>query len=87
MPRRLREEEVVTVQVLAEKGQNHCEIARVLGVTEGAVRYHLRRAATGAQDRRGEKVFKAERLGEVIAAWFAAAHASRRWCGAGGRMS
>jgi hypothetical protein len=36
MPRRLREEEVVTVQVLAEKGQNHCEIARVLGITEGA---------------------------------------------------
>jgi transposase len=73
MPRRLREEEVVTVQVLAEKGQNHCEIARVMGVTEGAVRYHLRRAAAGARDRRGEKVFKVERLGEVIAAWFAAA--------------
>jgi hypothetical protein len=69
MPRRLRKEEVVTVQVLAEKGQNHCEIARVLGVTEGAVRYHLRRAAAGAEDGRREKVFKADCLSEAIASW------------------
>jgi transposase len=76
MPRRLRKEEVVTVQVLAEKGQNHCEIGRVLGVTEGTVRYHLRRAAAGVEDGRKQRVFKAGRLGEVIAAWFAA-HAER----------
>jgi transposase len=76
MPRRLRKEEVVTVQVLAEKGQNHCEIARVMGVTEGTVRYHLRRAAVGAEDRRQQRVYKAEALSEVIAAWFAA-HAER----------
>jgi len=51
MPVRLRREEIVTIQVLAEKGQNHCEIGRRLGVTEGTVRYHLRRAAgpTGAR--------------------------------------
>lgn len=73
MPRRLRKEEVVTVQVLAEKGQNHCEIARVLGVTEGAVRYHLRRSAVGAKDGRQEKVFKADRLSEAIASWVEAA--------------
>lgn len=72
MPRRLRKEEVVTVQVLAEKGQNHCEIGRVLGVTGGTVRYHLRRAAAGAEDRRKQRVFKAGGLSEVIAAWFAA---------------
>lgn len=41
------------MQVLAEKGQNHCEIARVMGVTEGTVRYHLRRA--GAVDRRKQR--------------------------------
>jgi hypothetical protein len=43
MARRLRGEEVMTIRVLAEKGQNHCEIARTLGVTEGAVRYRPRR--------------------------------------------
>ena len=73
MPRRLCKEEVVTVQVLAEKGQNHCEIARVMGVTEGAVRYQLRRAAAGAEDGRRDKVFKAERFSEAIAAWYATA--------------
>ncbi len=45
MPRRLRKEEIVTIRVLAEKGQNHCQVARSLGVSEGTVRYHLRRAA------------------------------------------
>lgn len=49
-----------------------------MGVTEGAVRYYLRRAAAGARDRRGEKIFKVERLGEVIAAWFAAASEQAR---------
>ena len=51
MPVRLRREEIVTIEVLAEKGQNHCEIARTLGVTEGTVRYHLRRAAESASGR------------------------------------
>jgi hypothetical protein len=68
MPR-LRKEEVVTVRVLAEKGQNHCEIARTVGVTEGTVRYHLRRAAEGAEDGRKDKPFKAEGVAAVIAAW------------------
>ena len=46
MPIRLRREEGVTIQVLSEKGENHSKVARVLGVTEGTVRYHLRRAAS-----------------------------------------
>lgn len=70
MPR-LRQEEVVTIRVLAEKGQNHCEIARTVGVTEGTVRYHLRRAAEGAEDGRKDKAFKAECVASVIAAWYA----------------
>jgi len=71
MPVRLRREEIVTIQVLAEKGQNHCEVARTLGVTEGTVRYHLRRAAESAEDGRGNKSFRAEEFGELIGAWFA----------------
>jgi transposase len=69
MARRLRGEEIVTIEVLAEKGQNHCEIARTLGVTEGAVRYHLRRRAEGATDGRKDKPFKAEELAGVIEHW------------------
>ena len=69
MPMRLSEEEVVTIRVLAEKGQNHCQIARTVGVTEGAVRYHLRRAAEGAVDGRSQRRFEAESMAAVIAAW------------------
>lgn len=71
MPKRLSQEEVVTIQVLSEKNQNHCEIARTLGVTEGTVRYHLRRAAEGAQDGRKKQPLRAMGMSEVIAAWIA----------------
>jgi len=67
---RLRREEIVTLGVLAKKGQNHCEIARTLGVTEGTVRYHLRRAAEGAVDGRTERPYKAEEVSWVIGRWF-----------------
>lgn len=68
---RLCREEIVTLGVLAEKGRNHCEIARTLGVTEGTVRYHLRRAAEGAVDGRTERSYKAETVAGVIGRWFA----------------
>lgn len=41
MPLRLRREEIVTLQVLSEKGESHCQVARVPGVTGGAVRQTL----------------------------------------------
>lgn len=69
MPRRLSQEEIVTIRVLAEKGQNHCEIARTVGVTESTVRYHLRRAAEGSEDGRRGKAERASTLAEVIADW------------------
>ena len=77
MPIYLRREEIMTIKVLTEKEQNHCEIARTLGVTEGAVRYHLRRTAQGAQslhrtcsgDGRKDRPFKAEALTGVIQVW------------------
>ncbi len=70
MPKYLRREEIVTIRVLKEKGENHCRTAAILGVSEGTVRYHLRRAASGAQDGRCEKPFKAEMVSQVIEAWF-----------------
>ncbi|MEE8587183.1 MAG: helix-turn-helix domain-containing protein [Acidobacteriota bacterium] len=69
MPVRLRQEEVVTIGVLAEKGQSRCEIARTLGASEGTVRYHLKRAAAGAADGRSEKPFRAEAMSGQIRAW------------------
>lgn len=69
MPSRLSKEERVTIEVLAAKGQNNCEIARTLGVTEGTVRYHRRRAAQGREDGRMRKPFQAEALAEVIELW------------------
>jgi len=73
MPLRLSEEEVVTIRVLAEKGQNHCQIARTVGVSEGTVRYHLRRAVEGAEDGRKAKPFKA-----LSFAWSATATSAAR---------
>ena len=67
---KLGKEQIVTLGVLHERGQSHSATARVLGVTEGAVRYHLRRKQQGATDRR-KKDFLIERLGlsGVIAEW------------------
>jgi hypothetical protein len=44
MPR-LNQEDMVTILVLNSKGEGPCAIARRLGVTEGAVRYQVRKAA------------------------------------------
>jgi transposase len=78
MPCRLGREEVVTLHVLARKGKTNSEIARVLGVTEGAVRYHRRRLASGAVDGRSHKPRRGDRVGEVIRAWMDARKDARR---------
>ena len=41
---KLTREQIVTIEVLQERGQSQCQTAQILGVSEGAVRYHLRRA-------------------------------------------
>ncbi len=71
MTRRLSKEEVVTIEVLAGTGQNHCEIARTLGVTEGTVRYHLKKQEDPCPDGRKDKPFQAAAVKAVIEAWFA----------------
>lgn len=67
MGRRLSREEVVTIAVLKDKGQANTEIASVLGVTEGAVRHHLRRR--GQADGRKDKASKADAVAGVIGEW------------------
>lgn len=69
MPGMLRPEELVTLKILHEKGQSNVQIARTLGVTEGAVRYHLRRRETSASDGRRDKPRKAQPLEAVIDHW------------------
>jgi transposase len=70
MPCRLSKEEVVTLQVLDKKGKKKTEIAVTLGVTEGTVRYHLKRAQEGAVDGRSDKEHEAEAFSGQIDAWF-----------------
>lgn len=64
MPPKLSQEEIVTLKTLKTKGQSNCQIAKTLGVTEGAVRYHLRR--DGQRDGRTDKPHKARSMAEPI---------------------
>lgn len=67
MAPRLTAEEIVTLRVLKNKGQSNTQIAHTLGVSEGAVRYHLRRH--GQTDGRQDKPRKAAPVAEVIDQW------------------
>jgi transposase len=67
MAPQLTPEEIVTLLVLKDKGQSNTQIAQALGVTEGAVRYHLRRRH--APDGRTGKLHKADALAQVIDHW------------------
>ena len=59
----------MAIKALAERGSSASSIARTFCVTEGAVRYHLRRQAAQAVDGRGGKPHKAAALHEAIVAW------------------
>jgi hypothetical protein len=67
----LSREEIVTIQVLSEKQVASRAIARQLGVTEGAIRYHQRRSRDGAVDGRKDKSFAAAGFQSTIDAWCA----------------
>ena len=70
---KLTREQIVTIEVLQQCGQSQSQTARILGVSEGAVRYHLRRARDGAADGR-QKPSRIEQLGlaEAVAHWWQA---------------
>lgn len=70
MPCRLSKEEIVTLRVLGTKKMSKTQIAATLGVSEGTVRYHLKRAELGVEDGRKGKAQKADAYAEVIAHWF-----------------
>ena len=64
---RLDEEARMTIKALSARGSTRSEIARLLGVTEGAVRYHAKRMASGVVDGRTRQRPKAEAVAAAIA--------------------
>jgi transposase len=70
---KLTKEQIVTIEVLHQRGQPASQTARILGVSEGTVRYHIHRARDGADDGR-RKPSRVERLGlaEAVAHWWQA---------------
>src|SRR3954465_7892938 len=70
---KLSREQIVTIEVLQQHAQSQRHTARILGVSEGAVRYHLRRAAGRAADGR-QKPSRIEQLGlaDAVAHWWQA---------------
>ena len=69
---KLTKEEVVTIHVLRHTGETNQAIAARLGITEGAVRYHLRRQAQAASDGRSKlSLIQQLQLTEVVDHWHA----------------
>ena len=66
---RLGREEIVAMEVLVGQGEKRAAVARRMGVTEGAVRYHLKRAALGRGDGRQGKPMKAACMAEPVDAY------------------
>src|SRR5262245_57978498 len=64
---KLKPEEIVSLHVLKSKGQSNTQIAQTLGVSEGTVRYQLRRHRR--PDGRAGKPRKADHLAAVIDHW------------------
>ncbi len=62
----------ITIKTLASKGLAKRAIARQLSLSEGTVRYHLRRIAAQVSDRRARQVRRAAAHREAIAHWMSA---------------
>ena len=67
----------MTIHELARRGVSGRQIAGTVEVTEGAVRYHRRRRATGAVDGRSRQAFLASGWHGQMADWPAACEAAQ----------
>lgn len=68
---KLTKEEIVTIGVLKKIGEGASAIARRLNVTEGTVRYHVRRLTENVQDgRQKSSLIETKNLEGVVAAWW-----------------
>jgi transposase len=66
---RLEAEARVTIKALVSRGASNAVVARLLGVSEGTVRYHVGRMAAGAADGRSAKPSKAMMVAGAIEDW------------------
>ena len=66
---RLDAEARMTIKTLATRGATNSHIARLLGVTEGAVRHHVARMQAGALDGRSRQQPKAASVAAAIDHW------------------
>jgi transposase len=66
---RLDVEGRTAMAVLLERGHSQSAVARLLGVTEGTVRYYRKRGTVGAVDGRSKQDLKAAAHAEAIALW------------------
>jgi hypothetical protein len=65
---KLTREQIVPIKALHQRGQSASQAARILGVSEGSVRYRPRRARDGARDgRRQPSRIEQFDLAEVVA--------------------
>jgi transposase len=66
---RLENEARTAMTVLLKQGHSQSSVARLLGVSEGTVRYHRRRDMAGAVDGRAAQMSKAAAVADAIAHW------------------
>jgi transposase len=66
---KLNQEALMTIKTLTARDVPHAQVARMLGVTEGAVRYHRRRMDSGAIDGRACQQPRAAGVLEAIEHW------------------
>lgn len=66
---KLNEEARMTIKTLARKGLSNRETARLLGVSEGTVRYHRRRMGAHTPDGRSQRAGYADAYAEAIHTW------------------
>jgi transposase len=74
----MSKEELVTLKVLISKQQKHTQVAKVLGISEGAVRYQRKKLDAGMLGTGCQKPFKAEVFAGVVDHWIRAHSDQRR---------
>jgi transposase len=65
----LNDGERTAMAVLLDQGHSQSAVARLLGLTEGAVRYHRKRREAGSVDGRARQDFKVSPYAEAVAHW------------------
>lgn len=66
---RLDDEALATMDFLLKRGRSQSDVARLLGISEGAVRYRRRHRACGAVDGRIRQASKADACTGAIEVW------------------